>query len=294
MPTRSGSRTSRWLPPISPRASVPGSHPTSITHPFADPFHVVRLANLCVDQVRCRVQNETLGHRGRKHDPLYRIWKLLLTGAERLDEHGHDRVLLGPRVGDPHDEVLGAWLAKESVRDVYLTDTLKTGACCSTRRSAVASPMTCPRSRHLVAPSRLAGRDPRSPRDRREQRTDGSHRGPLTWANPLWAPSPHPGATDSHERGPLQGAQRTPTGHGRGAAVGAPSSSCPRLWDAVLGSVTPARLHVVHRAGSRTPSEILDSCTTEATSSIEHIPSVFGDEPVVRVIVVGEQYDCVG
>jgi len=23
---------------------------------------------------------------------------------------------------DPHDEVLGAWLAKESVRDVYLTD----------------------------------------------------------------------------------------------------------------------------------------------------------------------------
>ena len=93
----------------------------------ADPFHVVRLANCCVDQVRCRVQNETLGHRGRKHDPLYRIWKLLLTGAERLDERGHDRVLLGPRVGDPHDEVLGAWLAKESVRDVYLTDTLKDG-----------------------------------------------------------------------------------------------------------------------------------------------------------------------
>ena len=92
----------------------------------ADPFHVVRLANRCVDQVRRRVQNETLGHRGRKHDPLYRIRKLLLTGAERLDERGHDRVLLGLRVGDPHDEVLGAWLAKESVRDVYLTDTSRT------------------------------------------------------------------------------------------------------------------------------------------------------------------------
>jgi transposase len=88
----------------------------------ADPFHVVRLANRCVDQVRRRVQNETLGHRGRKRDPLYRIRKLLLTGAERLDERGHDRILLGLRVGDPHDEVLGAWLAKESVRDVYLTD----------------------------------------------------------------------------------------------------------------------------------------------------------------------------
>jgi hypothetical protein len=31
-------------------------------------------------------------------------------------------VLLGLRVGDPHDEVLGSWLAKESVRDLCLTD----------------------------------------------------------------------------------------------------------------------------------------------------------------------------
>jgi transposase len=88
----------------------------------ADPFHVVRVANRAVDQVRRRVQNETLGHRGRKHDPLYRIRKLLVSGAERLDERGHDRLLLGLRVGDPHDELLGVWLAKESVRDVYLTD----------------------------------------------------------------------------------------------------------------------------------------------------------------------------
>ena len=88
----------------------------------ADPFHVVRVANRCLDKVRRRVQNETLGHRGRKHDPLYRIRKLLLAGSERLDERGQDRLLLGLRVGDPHDEVLGAWLAKESVREVYLTD----------------------------------------------------------------------------------------------------------------------------------------------------------------------------
>jgi len=88
----------------------------------ADPFHVVRVGNRCVDQVRRRVQNETLGHRGRKADPLYRIRKLLLAGHERLDQNGHDRMLLGLRVGDPHDELLGAWLAKENVRDIYLTD----------------------------------------------------------------------------------------------------------------------------------------------------------------------------
>lgn len=88
----------------------------------ADPFHVVRVANRCVDKVRRRVQQETLDHRGRKRDPLYRIRKLLLTGTERLNERGHDRILLGLRVGDPHDEVLGSWLAKESARDIYLTD----------------------------------------------------------------------------------------------------------------------------------------------------------------------------
>lgn len=88
----------------------------------ADPFHVVRVGNRCLDAVRRRVQNETLGHRGRKADPLYRIRKIMLAGAERLDERGHERLLLGLRFGDPHDEVLGAWLAKESVREVYLTD----------------------------------------------------------------------------------------------------------------------------------------------------------------------------
>jgi transposase len=89
----------------------------------ADPFHVVRVGNRCLDTVRRRVQNETLGHRGRKADPLYRIRKILLTGDERLDDSGRARMLLGLRVGDPNDEVLGAWLAKESVRDVYLADT---------------------------------------------------------------------------------------------------------------------------------------------------------------------------
>ena len=59
----------------------------------ADPFHVVRVANRCLDMVRRRVQNQTTGHRGRKDDPLYRIRKLLLKGAGRLDGMGLDRML---------------------------------------------------------------------------------------------------------------------------------------------------------------------------------------------------------
>lgn len=88
----------------------------------ADPFHVTQAANRALDKVRRRVQRETLGRRGRKNDPLYRIRKLLLSGAERLDERGNERLLLGLRIGDPDNEIHGAWLAKESVRDIYLTD----------------------------------------------------------------------------------------------------------------------------------------------------------------------------
>ena len=88
----------------------------------ADPFHVVRAANRCADSVRRRVQNEQLGPRGRKPDPLFKIRKILLAGSERITQGGVDRTLLGLRAGDPNDELLGAWLAKESVRDVHLTD----------------------------------------------------------------------------------------------------------------------------------------------------------------------------
>jgi transposase len=88
----------------------------------ADPFHVVAAGNRCVDHVGRMVQNELLGHRGRKDDPLYKIRRVLLTGSERLNQRGVDRMALGLRLEDPDDEVLGAWLAKEYLRDVYLTD----------------------------------------------------------------------------------------------------------------------------------------------------------------------------
>jgi transposase len=69
-----------------------------------------------------RVQNETLEHRGRNRDPLFGIRKLLLRADEHLDERAGDKILAGLRVGDPYDEVLGAWSAKESARSVYLVD----------------------------------------------------------------------------------------------------------------------------------------------------------------------------
>lgn len=85
----------------------------------ADPFHVVRLGNEAVDECRRRVQNETLGHRGRRDDPLYRARRRLVMAAERLTDDGRERLMGLLRAGDPHREVWFAWNAKEVVRQIY-------------------------------------------------------------------------------------------------------------------------------------------------------------------------------
>jgi transposase len=63
----------------------------------ADPFHVVRVANTALDECRRRVQNETLGHRGRKSDPLYRARRLLTMAAERLPDERRERLARAAR-----------------------------------------------------------------------------------------------------------------------------------------------------------------------------------------------------
>ena len=85
----------------------------------ADPFHVVKLANSKLDECRRRVQNETIGHRGRKDDPLYRCRRLLTKADERLDEHGRTKLFGLLDAGDPRGEVRTAWHAKEVVRSIY-------------------------------------------------------------------------------------------------------------------------------------------------------------------------------
>jgi transposase len=84
-----------------------------------DHFHAIRLANAVVDQVRRRTQQATLGHRGRKRDPLYRIRKLLLTAQERLTQRGWVQLRAGLAAGDPTGEVAAAWQGKELLRAVY-------------------------------------------------------------------------------------------------------------------------------------------------------------------------------
>ncbi|HEY3844710.1 MAG TPA: ISL3 family transposase [Acidimicrobiales bacterium] len=97
----------------------------SVTLPSAlqvvDPFHLIALANRGLDAVRRRVQNEQMGHRGRKDDPLYRARRVLLRGEERLDEAASARLASLLELGDPGGEVAIAYRIKERLRDFYAT-----------------------------------------------------------------------------------------------------------------------------------------------------------------------------
>ena len=88
----------------------------------ADPFHVVRLANGCIDEVRRRTQNDTLGARGRKDDPLWRARRLLIAAHDRLSERGDARLRGLLAAGDPHGEVRLASHANQTLRGLYDVD----------------------------------------------------------------------------------------------------------------------------------------------------------------------------
>ena len=73
--------------------------------------------------MRRRVQNDQLGHRGRKRDPLYRIRKILLAGSERVDRTTAPTGCCwtcAPATPTTKSSAPG-W-PKESVSDVDLTD----------------------------------------------------------------------------------------------------------------------------------------------------------------------------
>ena len=73
-----------------------------------DPLHVVRLAGDALDRCRQRVQQATLGHRGRAGDPLYRARRTLHTGANLLTDKQRTRLEAVFAI-DEHVEVEATW-----------------------------------------------------------------------------------------------------------------------------------------------------------------------------------------
>lgn len=82
-----------------------------------DHFHVVQLANQTVSAVRRRVTSALRGRRVRKDDPEYGIRRRLLRNREDLtDEKFTDMWNRLIDLGQPGEEILSVWIAKEELR----------------------------------------------------------------------------------------------------------------------------------------------------------------------------------
>jgi transposase len=84
-----------------------------------DAFHVVRLGLDALDQVRRRVQHETLSHRGHAGDPLFRIRRLLRRGYDHHTQRSWARMLAGLAAGDDGEQVGRAWIAAQELPLLY-------------------------------------------------------------------------------------------------------------------------------------------------------------------------------
>ena len=86
--------------------------------PVMDPFHVVALAGSAVERCRQRIQQETLGHRGRSGDPLYGIRRVLLTGANLLTKKQTSR-LEAVLAAEEHTQVDVTWWVYQRIVAAY-------------------------------------------------------------------------------------------------------------------------------------------------------------------------------
>ena len=136
LPTRNFTEVARWLDK-QPRGwkerirfgaldmSATYAAVYSVVLPRADQvvdcFHVIALANRCLDTVRRRVQAERFGRRHKGNDPLYRARRVLVMGEEKLDSEAAARLWSLLELGDPAGEVAIAYRVKERLRDFYRT-----------------------------------------------------------------------------------------------------------------------------------------------------------------------------
>ena len=107
-----------------------------------DAFHVVKLGTQVMDEVRRRVQQDTLHRRGHRDDPLYKIRGLLRHGAENLSDRAIARLDAALAAGDPDYEVTVAWKCYQQLRSIYHAPTSVAGRSIAER--VIATFSTCP------------------------------------------------------------------------------------------------------------------------------------------------------
>lgn len=95
-----------------------------------------------MDDVRRRVQQDTLGHRGHTGDPLYGIRTILRAGIENLTDKQRARATRAFHAQERHVEVEVAWQVAHDKRALFHADTRAKGRAAAERLLQILP--TCP------------------------------------------------------------------------------------------------------------------------------------------------------
>lgn len=205
MPGRTKAVVQQWFEGRDPgwRDAIPmcsldpfGGHATALSTslPHAervlDAFHAVRLGSSAVDDVRRRRQQETLGRRGHRDDPLYRARRLLRRDFTTLTERQWTRLENASVRGDRSGQLTNAWIVAQEIQLLYRRSAPSAPAPPGPLRP-LRSPRAAPARPHAgcvatrtapgVHPDRQAPHQQRADRSRqRDQEPELHHSGGLT------------------------------------------------------------------------------------------------------------------
>ena len=112
-----GCKSRHWIPSRDSKNAIDDQLQDATSVPGA--CHIVKLAGGALDEVRRRVQQDTLGHRGRKGDPLYQIRLLLRASRDRLTKRQKERLREAFVADEAHISVEVAYLLTQQVREVF-------------------------------------------------------------------------------------------------------------------------------------------------------------------------------
>jgi len=135
-----GCKSRRWIPSRDSKNAVDDQLQDATS--VLDAFHIVKLAGDAPGEVRRRVQQDTLGHRGRKGDPLYQIRLLLHASRHKLTPRQQERLREALTADEAHISVEVAYLLTQQVREVFHQDTPAQGRRLAAR--LIESLPTCP------------------------------------------------------------------------------------------------------------------------------------------------------
>ena len=109
-----GCKSRLWIPSRDIRTPSLGQLQDATS--VLDAFHIVKLAGDALDEVHRRVQQDTLGHRGRKGDPLYQIRLLLHASRHKLTPRQQERLREAFTADEAHISVEVVYLHRASAR----------------------------------------------------------------------------------------------------------------------------------------------------------------------------------